>query len=243
MGANKYSVFKYTIYCSNKFISADSCIGRKWLCQFQHDQVSVLPSLYYRYTYNKFTSLLQALNDSTLLTTRQNLSNDQSGGLEVVVSADVSEIGSAHLSANGFYEKIDASNLGYGGSKSITSWSSALTVSINLAKTSKVQINSNYNSSRLTPQGEFRPSYGVNLGLRQELSDGKVSLILTASDIFKTQKRQLELTTPLLNQTVLNTRDSRIVYLGFTYHLGLLPKKSKEEQLHYDDNWFWLIFL
>lgn len=205
-------------------------------CQFQNDQFSILPSVYYRYAYNKFTSIVQALNDTTLLTTRQNLSSDQSGGMEVIVTATVGDLLTAHASANGFYEKIDASNLGYAENKSTTTWSSNLTLSLNLAKNSKLQINSNYNSSRLTPQGTFLPSYGVNMGFRQEMMEGKISLIFTVSDLFKTQKRQLELTTPLLNQTVVNTRDSRVAYLGFTYHLGIPAKKTKEEQIHYDDN-------
>lgn len=205
-------------------------------CQFQNDLISVLPAVYYRYTYNRFTSLTQAINDSTLLTTRYNLANDQSGGLEVIVSANLGEIITAHWSASGFHNQIDASNLGYSDKKSITTWSSALTFNVNLAKASRVQINSNYNSSRLTPQGENSPSYVVNMGFRQELLDGKVSLLLTASDIFKTLKRQLELNTPGLNQIVVNTRDSRIVFLGFTYHFGAPPKKSKDDQLRYEDN-------
>ena len=88
----------------------------------------------------------------------------------------------------------------------------------------------------MTPQGENRPSYIVNTGFRQELLDGQLSLTLTATDIFRTQKRQLELDTPLLNQTVVNTRDSRIFYLGFVYYFGAPAKKSKDDQIHYDDN-------
>jgi outer membrane receptor protein involved in Fe transport len=205
-------------------------------CQFQNDLISILPAIYYRYTDNRFTQLTQAINDSTLLTTRYNLSNDQSGGLELIVSANFGEIITAHWNASGFYNQIDASNLGYSDKKSITTWSSALTFNVNVAKGSRVQINSNYNSSRLTPQGENSPSYVVNTGFRQELFDGNLSLVLTATDIFKTAKRRLELNTPLLNQTVINRRDSRIVYFGFTYHFGAPTKKSKEDQLRYDDN-------
>ncbi len=205
-------------------------------CQFQNDMISVLPALYYRYTSNRFTSLTQTFNDTTLLTTRQNLLNDQSGGLELVVSANLGDIITAHWGANGFYNQIDASNLGYSEKKTTTTWSSSLTFNVNLTNGSKVQINSNYNSSRLTPQGENRPSYVVNTGFREELMEGKVSVILTLTDIFKTMKRQLELNTPSLNQTVINTRDSRIAYLGFTYHFGAPPKKSKEEQLRYEDS-------
>jgi outer membrane receptor protein involved in Fe transport len=205
-------------------------------CQVQTEYFTVLPSLYYRYTYNRFTSVTQFLNDTTLLTTRQNLSNDQSGGIEVVFSADIKDWVSAHWSINGFNSQIDASNLGYTSSKSITTWGSSLTLNVTLAKGSRLQVNSNYNSARLTPQGEFNPSGVVNAGFRQEFMDGKIAMVLTMADIFKTQKRELRLDVPPLMQTVTNTRDSRIVFLGLTYRFGAAPKKDKEDQLKYDDS-------
>lgn len=205
-------------------------------CQFQNDYASILPSVYYRYSYNRFTPITRFINDSTLLTTRENLSSDQSGGLEIVASVNVGEVASAHASINGFYETIDASNLGYGERKSITSWSGALTVNFHVAAGSRFEVNSNFRSARLTAQGEYSPTYVVNAGFRQELFEGDVSIVMTAADIFKSLKRQLELDTPSLNQTVINARDSRIFYLGLTYHFGAKPKKAKEEQLHYEDN-------
>ena len=205
-------------------------------CQFEDDRISILPALFYRYTYNRFTSVTQLITDTLLLTTRQNLSNDQSGGLEVVVSANFGDLIAAHWSANVFVNQIDASNLGYSNRKSITTWRSALTLDMNLSTTSRLQINSNYNSSRLTPQGQYSPSYVLNTGFLQNLFEGKLSLVLTVTDVFNTLKREYALNTLSLNQTVVNKRDSRIVYLGFTYRFGAQEKKSKEEQLRYDDN-------
>jgi len=205
-------------------------------CQFQNDEVSILPALFYRYTYNRFTSVTQLINDTTLLTTEQNLSSDQAGGLELVASYNLNNLITVHGSANAFLNQIDASNLGYSKKKSITTWSGNLTVDINMSGTSRLQINSNYRSSRLTPQGEQSPSYVINTGFRQELFEDKLSLVLTIADVFKTLRRESALNTPSLNQTVINRRDSRIVYLGFTYRIGAQSKKSKEEQLHYDDN-------
>jgi len=205
-------------------------------CQVQNDQVSILPALFYRYTYNRFTTVTLPINDTTLLTTRQNLSNDQSGGLELVVSANLSDLITVHGSANVFLSQINASNLGFSSKKSITTWSSTVTVDVKLSETSRLQVNSNYNSSRLTPQGEYSPSYVLNTGFRQELFEGNLSLVLTIADVFKTLRREYSLNTASLNQTVVNRRDSRIVYLGFTYRFGSRSKQSKEEQLRYDDN-------
>ena len=205
-------------------------------CQFQNNNLSILPALFYRYTYNRFTSVTQALNDTTLLTTEQNLANDQSGGLEMVVSADLGDLIAVHGNANAFLNQIDASNLGFGDKKSTTTWSGSLTVDLNLTGNSRLQVNSRYHSSRLTPQGEQSSNHVVNTGFRQELFAGRLSVVLTVADVFKTFRRESELITPSLNQTTVNRRDSRIVYLGCSYRFGAQSKKSKEEQLRYDEN-------
>jgi outer membrane receptor protein involved in Fe transport len=204
-------------------------------CKFETDQISLFPAFYYRYTYDRFTSITVPLNDSTLLTTRTNLASDRSLGVEVVLSGSVGDVLSSHASANVFFNQIDASNLGYSGNKSTTSWSGAVTMNLNATKSSMLQMNASYNSRRLTAQGENLPSYVVNAGVRQELLDGQLAFVLTVADVFKTLKRTSELTTPLLNQTVINARDSRIVYIGFTYYFGSTGKKSKEESLKFDD--------
>lgn len=205
-------------------------------CKFETEMFSVLPSIYYRYTYDRFTSITQLINDTTLLTTRTNLSNDRSTGIELILSCDLGDVASVHGNTNVFFNQIDASNLGYGQKKSVTTWSGALTLSLNVTKSSMVQVNSNYSSKRLTPQGESLPSYVVNVGMRQELIAGKLSLTATVADVFKTLRRESILDTPLLHQNLINKRDSRIIYFGITYNFGAPPKKSKEDSLRYDDS-------
>ena len=205
-------------------------------CKLQDDYLSVLPSLYYRYTYNQFTTITQALNDSTVLRTHTNLANGQAVGAELIFSASVNELLTANLSANVFREQIDATNLGFSNNKSVTSWSGAFTCNVNVTKTTMMQVNSRYLSARLTPQGEYSPNYVVNLGLRQTLMGNKLSFVITAADIFKTLKRDITLTTPMLVQNVVNKRDAQIFYLGLTYTFGTPPKDVKDEPLKYEDN-------
>ena len=75
-----------------------------------------------------------------------------------------------------------------------------------------------------------------NGGFRQDFLENRLSLVVTVADIFKTMRRELRLATPLLNRNSLNTRDAQIIYLGLTYHFGLPARKSRDEELHYDDN-------
>jgi len=223
------------IRSGNPRLKPESINSIEFGCQLQNDNLTVVPSIFYRNKYNGFTTVIKALNDSTLLTTHENLSSDQSAGLEFVVAGNVGNLFTANVSANAFYEQIDASNLGFGNKKSTVTWSATLNGSANLSKATMIQINSNYRSARLTPQGENRPSFVLNMGFRQDLFDDKVSLILTVSDLLKTLNRKTDLNTPWLTQNVVSNRDSRIVYFGLTYHFGMPAKKSKEKALQYDN--------
>jgi outer membrane receptor protein involved in Fe transport len=224
-----------TISAGNPHLLPEYIHSVEFGCKLQNDYLSVLPSVYYRYTYNQFTTVSQILDDSTVLRTHTNLSSDQAVGAELILSGSVNGLLTSYLSANVFRDQIDASNLGYGSSKSVVSWSGAFTCNLNITKSTMAQVNAIYHSGRLTPQGEYAPHYVVNLGLRQELVANKLSVVLTAADVFKTLKREVTLNSPSLAQRVVNRRDARVVYLGLTYNFGTPPKKQKEETLKYDN--------
>ena len=205
-------------------------LGYKW----QDKNFSFVPSLYYRYKLNGFTSVVIPLNDSTLLTTQENLSNDKSAGLELIFSAKANFV-TANLSSNFFYNQIDASDLGYSDKKSIISMSANLNSTFILAKNTMLQMNCNYRSPRLTPQGKTFANFVFNAGARQDLFKKKASIILTASDLFKTLKQKTTLNDSFLNQTAVGKRDAQIIYLGFSYRFGKMIKKT-DDKLQFDNN-------
>ncbi len=207
-------------------------LGYKW----QNKNLSFVPSLYYRYKQNGFTSVVVPLNDSTLLTTNQNLSNSQSAGLELIFSAKAGTFFNANLSSNFFYSSINATDLGYNSNRSIISMSTNLNSTFTLSKTTMWQLSFNYRSARLTPQGKVLPTFVFNTGLRQDLFKKKLSVILTASDLFKTLQEKTELNTPFLKQTAIYKRDRQIIYLGVSYRFGKSVKKSGDDKLQFDDN-------
>jgi outer membrane receptor protein involved in Fe transport len=205
--------------------------GYKW----QNKHFTIVPSIYYRYKQNGFTSVVIPLNDTTLLSTTQNLSNDQSAGLETILSAKAGNFLAASFSTNVFYNRINASNLGYIQNRSIYSFSSTLTSSFTITKTTMLQVSSNYRSARLTPQGKMYPAIVVNSGMRQDFLKNKLSVTLTASDIFSSQRQKMELNTPYLQQVSVGRRDGLIMFLGVSYRFGII-KKEKEEKLQFDNS-------
>lgn len=202
--------------------------------EIQNDNLTIVPSIYFRQRYNAFTSVAKMLNDTTVLNTRENLSSDKSAGLELVIAGNLGSIGTMNLSTSGFYQEIDASNLGYGAKKSDLSWTGSLNCSINIIKSLSFQINSNYRSQRLTPQGEGLPTYVVNFAVRQELIEGKLSLTGTISNAFNSFKREMKVNTNILNQHTIYKRDSRIIMLGIVYNFGNSTKRTKDKQAEFD---------
>ena len=145
--------------------------------QYKNNKVTFVPTLYYKYTYDAFTEISKYINDTALLTTFENLSTQQSAGLELIYSQQIKKILTINLSGNIFYDEIDASNLGYVGKKSIISESVKLGTNINITSSTVLQLNSTYRSPTLTPQGKYLSSAVLSLGLRQDLFKKKASLL------------------------------------------------------------------
>jgi outer membrane receptor protein involved in Fe transport len=196
--------------------------------QYKKNNTTFLSTIYYRYTYNGMTDITRYINDIVKLTTRENLTKSGSAGLELVLSKTFGSLGNINLSTNTFYNKIDASNLGYSSNKSIITWSVNLSAGINLSKTTVLQITSSYSAESLTPQGKQLPSFVINTGFKKEFLNRRLVLIATVSDIFNSLRNRTIIDTPQLYEKIIRRRSARIIYAGITYTFGNQKKKKKE---------------
>jgi outer membrane receptor protein involved in Fe transport len=204
--------------------------------QLKGEKFSFVPSIYYRYKYNGFTTVTKPINDSVLLTTRENLSNDQSAGIELIASFNSAKFFSANLSANIFYNSINADNLGILQKKSIVSFSTNFISTFTFTPNTQMQLSCNYRSARQTAQGQFFPTFVINMGARQDLFKKKLAITLTLSDVFKTLRQKVTLNTAYFNQTAITSRDARVLYIGFSYRFGTAAKKPVTEKMQFDNN-------
>ncbi len=204
--------------------------------QWKNRVFTIVPSIYYRSKYNGFTTVTRPFKDSVLLTTRENLSSDQSAGFELVVSAKPSKTLSANLSSNVFYNTIDASATGLGAKKSIVSMNMNFNTTYTVTPTTMFQFSCNYRSARQTAQGQVSPTFVMNLGARKDLFQNKLSITATLSDVFRTLEQKSLLNTPFLYQNSVNSRDARVFYIGFNFRFGTSTRKPSEEKLQFDNS-------
>lgn len=191
-------------------------------------------TLYYRYAYNKMTEITRFLNDSVLLTTKENLSSSSSTGAEVILNRVFEKFATVNLNINGFLSKLDASNLGYSGLKTSFSWNAALNTNFNVTKLMMVQLNTRYTSTLQTPQGDRQPTFIMNMGARYEVLKRKASIMFTVSDLFDSYRNRTIINIPDLHRETESRRSPRILYAGFSYRFGS-TKNSKEAQLKYEE--------
>ncbi|MFD0991191.1 TonB-dependent receptor domain-containing protein [Mariniflexile jejuense] len=193
-----------------------------------------IPSIYYRYKYDGFTEIKKYVNDSILLTTFANLSKSEFLGTELIVSANLGHFVSLNFNINGYYTKLDASNIGYSNNRTTFSFDTKLGVNINYIKSGMFQLNSYYRSKRINTQGTTNSLFYTNIGLKQDLLKNKASIVFTVSDLFNSLNQVYFIDTPLLWQKSTRKRDSQIVFLGFTYRFGT-KEKHENQELNYDD--------
>ncbi len=224
------------IYKGNPDLKPEDIHSFEFGYAVQKKRLTFVPTLFYRYKVNGFTRVTTSLNDTVLLTTVKNLASDQSAGIDLSGSWQAGKALNLNFSASGFYNEIDASNIGYSSNKGAFSWNAKINASISFTKTTMLQINAQYRSKALTPQGYRLPSWGVNLGFRQDLWQKRLSIVATVSDLFDSQAWKTSVSTPVLVQESTRRRDARVIYGGVVLTLGKKTKKNKEPRFEFDNN-------
>lgn len=204
----------------NPYLLPENIHGVELAYMIQKPGFTFIPSLYYRYKYDGFTEIRELRQDSILHTSFANLATDQAVGLELIFKGTVSDNLYLNWSANFFQNTIDASNIGFSARQSQFSWDTKLAANWNISKKTYAQLNAQYLSSRLTPQGQFRPLILLNMGLRQDILRGRGTLIFTVSDVFASLEWESVIDTPNLFWNTSYARNNQIMHLGFSYRFG-----------------------
>lgn len=203
----------------------------------QNEKFTFMPTLYYRYLYDGFTEFRQQIGD-ILETTFTNFSNQTMAGAEVIFKGNVSDFLNLNFSANAYYNELDGSNLGLPANQSQITWDTKLGANFSFSKNTYGQLNTQYVSSRLTPQGEFQPIVLLNLGLRQDIFNRNASILFTVSDVFASVEWESLIDNRNLYWNTVYGRNNQIFYLGFSYRFGqsyVNKRKRKHDKLDFED--------
>ena len=187
--------------------------------EYRKDRNYYLATGFWRQTENGVTDVLVDLGGGVLLTTRANLAQSRSGGLEFVANRALTSTLSLNLTGTALWNQIDASALGFAGDRSGYSFSGRASFDWQVTPIDLFQVNAVANGKSITAQGFTEPSYSVNLGYRRKLDD-RWFLTVTATDVFDSLESRIVTDSPDVSGTYVRKGSTRGLFVGLRYRFG-----------------------
>jgi outer membrane receptor protein involved in Fe transport len=189
---------------------------------------------YYRRNRDSVTDVTQYLGNGLSLTTKANLPQNNSAGLEFTSNGHIVPKLAYSLSGNLFYSQIDATALGAPGLKSTTGVNTKLKLDYRPTAADSVQLIVTRSDKRLTAQGYVSAINIVNLGYKHQVKPD-LTAIVTVSDVFNGQRYERFERTPTFTGDYVRAVRGRVVYVGLIYSFGS-TKKDKQPNFEYDQS-------
>lgn len=201
--------------------------------EYRKGQTFYNATAFYRKSFNGVTDVVRDLGNGVLLTTKENLDEGQSGGVELTVNGRLTPTLTYNASTTFSWQQIDASQLGFDDDRS--GWSVGGRANLNWQPTSKdfFQASAQVMGKRLQAQGYSEPTGMLNLGYRRKVND-KLSVVLTANDVLDSFKMRNVVDTPILREETEREMRGRTIMVGFTYALGGNGQRQQRRDQGFD---------
>jgi iron complex outermembrane recepter protein len=193
---------------------------------------SFTSSVYYRHStdlQNRFRSV-DPNNPKVVRVQVTNFASSDNLGTELTMRLFLGKQGSLMLNANGFYNKINASNIESELQAAGYNWNTRMVANYKFKTNTNVQLTGFYMSPIIRPQGSFQGMNGVDLGIRQDLLKGKINIALNVTDIFDIREFKIINQTEQFKFTGLRKRESRIATLTLQWKMGSLEDREERRK-------------
>lgn len=209
------------------------------------DNHAVSASLYYRATENVIQSVQFVDTEGIMNSTYENISNSQSGGLEIVAKNKVARFLNLTTTLNGYYSAMTdiyydtdldgVADLLYESANSF-SWSARLMANFMFTRTFSGQISGSYNSAKVVAQGTSKGQYVVDLGVRKSFLDRKLNLSFSVRDLFNSRSWATTTEGDNFWQYSENFSRGTNLSLSLSYNFGNSSKKDRRSDSSSSDS-------
>jgi len=204
-----------------------------WLKYFEKSSLNA--TLYYRHTDGAISRFRDVQPDGVTRTTFANYNRMDAVGLELVGQAELLKWWRVTGAVNVLYNQIDATNLQAGLTNRIWGGNARVSSTMRLWEGIDLQVAYfGFVPSGLV-QGFIRPIHGMDVAVKKDFFDDKLSVSLRVSDALDT--RQFNVVTEGLGfaQELLRKRESRIAFLSASWRFGgdleqRRPQRRKNEE-------------
>lgn len=178
-------------------------------------------------------------------TTYFNLEKSTSYGLELIYSRSLFKIWKINANVSFFSMDLKGSDVDKLIPENNFSWTAKVNSSVNLMKKLDIQAIFNYRSKVKTAgnshwaadgYGIIGESYALDLGMKYEVLKGNGTISLRLSDVLKSQNMIRDIYSTNYYAYSNWQRESRILFVGFSYKINGGIKQKKRKQAEMDDN-------
>ncbi len=192
---------------------------------------------YYRMTKNRINRISTLENDSVMMHTAANLDRDHSIGAELMLNSRLMKILNLNISGTYYYYKIEGGIIEEDIQTSTNTWRLRTNISIDITKTTKVQLDGFYRGPSISSQGKREGMGGFNVSLRQNFLDNNASLTLRTRDILGTMERNFTSSGTGFTSHHIFSREAQVFMLTFSYRFNDYKdrKRQRGEDMEDDD--------
>lgn len=191
---------------------------------------------YYRFTHNKIEYITSVYSSEIMLFTVENIGNDYAYGIEPTFELAQFRWLNLNISANLYEHHIVGVIDGKDISQKNRTWGLRSMNTLRMGKGTRLQITGLYQGSEVMAQGERKPFFMVNTGLRQELIPKVLNLTLQIRDLLSTAG--FDNTTTGTNFYIHNTfkRKSPVIVFGLSYNFN--NYRAEQKRIPVEENNF-----
>ena len=199
------------------------------------DAGSLSSSVYYRYTTGKIDQIRTVDAQGFSKSLPLNFADQQSMGIELTSSFNVSKAYKADLSLNAFRAKIDATNVNANYLVDTYSWFVRHTSRIKLGGGIDAQVRANYEAPQKTAQGTRGYIAWMDLSATKDIMQGKGTLSLNVLDLFNSRIMRTE----TFGGTFYTNREMqgrlRQINITFNYRINTTKQAAKQRRSMMDE--------
>ncbi|MGB9697401.1 MAG: TonB-dependent receptor domain-containing protein [Ignavibacteria bacterium] len=198
-------------------------------------------TIFYRNVNDVINRVVNVLDSTSTIVTFDNIAKSKSYGLEIVLAGRIAKWW--NLNANFNYSKYTVS----GGSKyndidnNADVWSVKFMNNFIFPNIAELQIAYFYTGKMVTLQGGLEPMQSLDIGIKRDFFNKRLSLTLRSSDVMNTMKYVMSSSGTNFVIDANRKRNSRALFLTLTYRFGtdqkmLSQKRQKRPQQQNDEN-------
>ena len=204
---------------------------------------SFLLSAYYRPTTDVIQRIKwQSQADGVMYMTNRNVAKSQSSGLELTLKNRLFRILDINTNANFYYYKLDGFSYVIDG-QTVTgeaddnfTWNARCQASLMLPFDISVQATGHYRARQVITQGYRKANYGMDLGIRKNFFDKKLTVSLNCRDVFDSRHWETFTSSDTFTRHQKNWRGGRRFNINISWNFGNMKQKKPQMEGATDDD-------